>query len=132
MLTILVGFALASSAVSASSLLDSFTKDEAIDRITTYVPVKDNNYTCTQLVYNQSASKEAINICGFSRLSSAADTGYILCHSWGMLKGNDNLGNLLDVAAKAKADINESYAKSQNKAIACKNLLNHYSDFIIE
>lgn len=41
-LTILVGFALASPAVSASSLLDGFTKDEAIDRITTYVPIKDN------------------------------------------------------------------------------------------
>lgn len=131
-LLVLVGCLMISNSIAANSPLESFERGELIDRLTANIPIKENIYSCNQVIYNYSFSKEAVNSCGFSRLSSAADTGNIMCHSWANLKSDGSFVKLRSVAKEAAEDFNSNYSASQKKAGMCSTILSRYSDFIIE
>lgn len=128
----LVGCFLISTSVSASSPLDSFTREELIDRLTSVIPIKDNLYSCEQVIYNYNLSKKAINSCGFSRLSSAADTGSTMCNSWAMLKSDGSFVKIRSIAKKAERDFDEKYSSSLKKDAICSRVFTTYSDFIVK
>lgn len=131
-IALLVGVLVISPSLAANSPLDSFTREELIDRLTSVVPIKEGVYGCSQVVYNYSLSKKAVDMCSFSRLSSAADTGNIMCHSWAISKADGSLGKMRSIAKEAEKDFDEKHSKSLNKGGMCSAVLKKYSDFIVE
>ena len=129
---LLVSCLMTSTSMAANLYLDGFTREELINRLTSHVPIKDNIYSCSQVVYNYSLSQQAVKSCGFSRLSSAADTGNVMCHSWASLKSNGSFVQIRAAAKEAEKDFNSNYLSSQKKDAMCSTILSKYSDFIIE
>ena len=132
LLVVLAGCLITLTSMAANPYLDNLTKDELIEKLTRNIPIKDNIYSCSQVVYNYSLLKEAVNSCGFSRLSSASDTGNVMCHSWATMKSDGSFVKIRSIAKQAETDFNEQYSKSQKKDETCSKLLNMYSDFIVK
>lgn len=131
-LMILAGCTIAATPIAANSHLDGFSRDELVSRLTSHIPIKENIYSCSQVVYNYSFSQQAVRSCGFSRLSSAADTGNVMCHSWATLKSDGSFVKTRSVAKEAERDFNLNYSASQKKDAMCSTVLSRYSDFIVE
>ena len=132
LLVLFIGVFLSLNSFAANPYLDGLTRDQLIERLTSKIYVKDNIYSCDQVAYNYYFSKEAIKTCGFSRLSSSADTGNTMCLSWAMVKHDGSLGNLNTISKKGQKDFNDNYYSAKDKNNMCSNTLKFYSDFIIK
>lgn len=128
----LVGFLIVLPSLAANPSLDYLARDELLEKFISYIPIKENIYNCNQIVYNYSFSQQAIKSCGFSRISSAADTGNVMCHSWAISKSDGSLGKIRSIAKEAEKDFKEKLFPPKKGSAICSSILDNYSDFIIE